>query len=168
MSLCTSPLTPRGTWPCRAPSNTTPVYPVAFLSERWSCSPSAVVALLLPLGVFLCLGVLLALLAFCLLRLLGDCAGSGSGVNRVARYCAAAAAVHARAACLVPILTLHMGHVPLSTMLAMHAVQSCTDVSVALAPQHGVRLVGPTSKHTAHSPFICGLYSAVVTSVCSV
>ena len=58
--------------PC---SLTTPVYPVAFLSERWSCSPSAVVALLLPLGVFLCLGVLLALLAFCFLRLLGVCAG---------------------------------------------------------------------------------------------
>ena len=32
-----------------------------------------VVALLLPLGVFFCLGVLLALLAFCFLRLLGVC-----------------------------------------------------------------------------------------------
>ena len=52
-------------------SFTTPVYPVAFLSERCSCSPSAVVALFLFLGVFLCLGVLLALLAFYFRRLLG-------------------------------------------------------------------------------------------------
>ena len=151
--------------PC---SLTTPVYPVVFLSERWSCSPSAVVALLLPLGVFFCLGVLLALLAFCFLRLLGVCAGRGSGVNRVALYCAAAAAVHVLASCLVSILILHTGHVPLFTMSDMHDVHSCTLVSVALAPQHGVRLVGPVSKHTAHSPSICGIYSVVVVSVCSV
>ena len=166
MSLCTSPLSPRGTWPCRAPSRLPCT--LCCSSPRGGAAHSAVVALLLPLGVFFCLDVLLALLAFCFLRLLGVCAGRGSGVNRVALYCAAAAAVHVRAACLVSILTLHTGHVPLSTMSVMHAVHSCTVVSVALAPQHGVRLVGPTSKHTAHSPFTCGLYSAVVTSVCSV
>ena len=77
-------------------------------------------------------------------------------------------AVHVRAACLVSILMLHTGHVPLCTMSVMHAVHSCTLVSVALAPQHGVRLVGPVSKHTAHSPSICGIYSVVVVSVCSV
>ena len=75
----------------------------------------------------------------------------------------------ARLPSVLPVVsTLHTGHVPLSTMSVMHAVHSCTLVSVALAPQHGVRPVGPISKHTAYSPSICGIYSVVVISVCSV